>query len=97
MTDWAVIGIITTMIMMSMMIIGVLITMFIYLIRRMDAMRREFSDEFKAVRQDVSVVRQDVSVVRQDVSALAERVARLEGIIIGRLEVGNGLTQTGDD
>ena len=43
MTDWAVIGIITTMIMMSMMIIGVLITMFIYLIRRMDAMRREFS------------------------------------------------------
>lgn len=90
MTDWAVIGIITTMIVMSMMIIGVLITMFIYLIRRMDAMHREFSEEFKAVRQEISTV-------RQEVSAVAERVARLEGIIIGRLEVGNGLTQTGDD
>lgn len=97
MTDWAVIGIITTMIVMSMMLIGVLITMFIYLIRRMDAMHREFSEEFKAVRQEIGGVRQEVGGVRQEISALAERVARLEGIIIGRLEVGNGLTQTGDD
>ena len=90
MTDWAVIGIITTIIVMGLTIIGVQITIFIYLLRRTDAMHREFSIEFTAVRQEISGV-------RQEVSALAERVARLEGIIIGRLEVGNGLTQTGDD
>ena len=83
MTDWAVIGIITTIIVMGLTMIGVQITMFIYLIRRTDAMHREFSEGFRAVRQAIR--------------AVAERVARLEGIIIGRLEVGNGLTQTGDD
>ena len=83
MTDWAVIGIITTIIVMGLTMIGVQITMFIYLIRRTDAMHREFSEEFRAVRQEIS--------------AVVERVARLEGIIIGRLEVGNGLIQTGDD
>ena len=83
MTDWAVIGIITTIVVMGLMMIGVQITMFIYLLRRMDAMHREFSEEFRAVRQEVS--------------AVVERVARLEGIIIGRQEVGNGLMQTGDD
>ncbi|MCY3544204.1 MAG: hypothetical protein OXI16_00215 [Chloroflexota bacterium] len=36
--------------------------------------------------------------VLQAVGAVSERVARLEGILIGRLEVGNGtITQTGDD
>ena len=97
MTDWAVIGIITTIIVMGMTIVGVQITMFIYLLRRtdtiserLDAMQKEFSREFTAVRQEISSVRQEISTV-------AERVARLEGIIIGRLEVGNGLTQTGDD
>lgn len=83
MTDWAVIGIITTIVVMGLMVIGVQITMFIYLLRRMDAMHREFSEEFRAVRQEIS--------------AVVERVARLEGIIIGRQEVGNGLMQTGDD
>ena len=83
MTDWAVIGIITTIIVMGLTIIGVQITMFIYLLHRTDAMHREFSIEFTAVRQGIS--------------AVLERVARLEGIIIGRLEVGNGLTQTDDD
>ena len=83
MTDWAVIGIITTIIVMGLTIIGVQITIFIYLLRRTDAMHREFSIKFTAVRQEIS--------------AVLERVARLEGIIIGRLEVGNGLTQTGDD
>ena len=83
MTDWAVIGIITTIVVMGLMMIGVQITMFIYLLRRMDAMHREFSEEFRAVRQEIS--------------AVVERVARLEGIIIGRQEVGNGLIQMGDD
>ena len=83
MTDWAVIGIITTIVVMGLMVIGVQITMFIYLLRRMDAMHREFSEEFRAVRQEIS--------------AVVERVARLEGIIIGRQEVGNGLMQMGDD
>ena len=67
-------------------------------------MHREFSEEFKAVRQEFgavrqefTAVRQEIVAVRQEISAVVERVARLEGIIIGRLEVGNGLTQTGDD
>ena len=91
MTDWAVVGIITTIIVMGLMIIGIQVTMFIYLLRRSDAisqrldvMLKEFGREFGAVRQEIS--------------ALAERVARLEGILIGRQEVSNGaLTQTGDD
>ena len=90
MTDWGVIGIITTIIVMGLTIIGVQITMIIYLHRhpvaiseRPDAMQKEFSEEFRAVRQEIS--------------AVAERVARLEGIIIGRREVGNGVVQTGDD
>ncbi|MCY3544396.1 MAG: hypothetical protein OXH22_10215 [Chloroflexi bacterium] len=97
MTDGAIISIITTIIVMGLMTIGVQVTLFLYLLRRtdalserLDAMRKEFSQEFTSVRQEISAV-------RQDVSALAERVARLEGIIIGRQEVGNGLTQTGDD
>ena len=90
MTDWGVIGIITTIIVMGLTIIGVQITLFLYLVRRADAMQKEFTQEFIAVRQEISAV-------RQAVSAVAERVARLEGIIIGRQEVGNGLIQTGDD
>lgn len=36
--------------------------------------------------------------MQQEISEVKERMARLEGILIGRLEVGNGvLTQTGDD
>ena len=90
MTDWAVIGIIATILVMGLTSIGVQITIFIYLLHRtdaiserLDAMQKEFSKEFSAVRQEISVV--------------AERVARLEGIIIGRQEVGNGVIQTGDD
>ena len=98
MTDWAVISIITTIIVMGLMIIGIQVTLFIYMLRRtdaiserLDAMLKEFSKEFVAVRQEISAV-------RQEVSALAERVARLEGFIIGRREVGNGtFTQVGDD
>ena len=58
---------------MGIAIIGIQMTTFFYLLRRMDAMQIEISE-------------------------VKERVARLEGILIGRLEVGNGtLTQTGDD
>ena len=36
--------------------------------------------------------------VQKDIGEVKERVARLEGILIGRLEVGNGaMTQTGND
>ena len=66
MTDWAVIGIITTIIVMSMTIIGVQITMFIYLLRRMDAMHGEFGEEFRAVRQEFGAVRQEIGAVRQE-------------------------------
>ena len=39
-----------------------------------------------------------ISELRKEISKVAERVARLEGIIIGRQEISNGaLTQTGDD
>lgn len=90
MTDWAVIGIITTIIVMGFTIIGVQITMFIYLLRRTDTV----SDRLDGMQKEIS---KEFGAVRQEISAVVERMARLEGIIIGRLEVGNGLTQTGDD
>lgn len=102
MTDWAVISIITTIVVMGLMIIGIQVTLFIYMLRRtdaiserLDAMQKEFSKEFAAVRQEFS---KEFAAVRQEISALAERVARLEGIIIGRQEASNGtFTQVGDD
>lgn len=73
MTDFSVIAIIATIIMVGMVGIGIQITIFLYLIRRIDAMQKEISE-------------------------VAERVARLEGVLISRLEVGNGtFTHTGDD
>ena len=73
MTDFSVIAIIATIILVGIAGISIQITMFLYLIRRLDAMQKEISE-------------------------LKERVARLEGILIGRLKVGNGaFTQTGDD
>ena len=39
-----------------------------------------------------------MDAMQKDIGEVKERVARLEGILIGRLEVGNGaMTQTGDD
>lgn len=36
--------------------------------------------------------------LQKEIGEVKERVARLEGILIGRQEIGNGaLTQTGDD
>ena len=38
-----------------------------------------------------------MDAMQKDIGAVSERVARLEGILIGRLEVGNGaMTQTGN-
>ena len=39
-----------------------------------------------------------MDAMQKEISEVKERMARLEGIIIGRLEVGNGtVTQAGDD
>jgi len=39
-----------------------------------------------------------LDAMTSDLSEVNENLARLEGVLIGRLEVGNGaLTQTGDD
>ena len=73
MADFSVIAIIATIILVGIAGIGIQVTIFLYMIRRMDAMQKAIGE-------------------------LAERVARLEGIIIGRQEVSNGtFTQTGDD
>ena len=91
MPDWAVVGIITTIIVMGLMTIGIQITMFIYLLRRTDAI----SERLDAMLKEFS---KELGAVRQEISSLAERAARLEGILIGRQEVGNGtFSQVGDD
>ena len=79
---------IIAIIIMTLTIIGIQMTTFIYLLNRIDAMQKEMSEGKQEVLQAVS--------------ALSERVARLEGILIGRREVSNGTftqtgTQTGDD
>ena len=72
-------------------IVGVQVATFLYILRRMDAMQKEISE----ARQEFL---REIGEVRRVVGELAERVARLEGILISRQEVGNGaLTQTGDD
>ena len=71
-------------IVMGLTIIGIQMTTFIYLMNRMDA------------RMDA--MQGEISELRKEISKVAERVARLEGILIGRLEVGNGtVTQSGND
>ena len=80
MTDFSVIAIIATIILVGIAGIGIQITIALYMLRRMDAMQEEISE------------------LRKEIGKVAERVARLEGILIGRLEVGNGtITQAGDD
>lgn len=62
---------------MTIAIIGIQMTTFIYLLRRMD---------------------ERMDAMQKEISEVKERMARLEGILIGRLEVGNGtVAQTGDD
>lgn len=46
----------------------------------------------------MDATQEEISELRKEIAKVAERVARLEGILIGRLEVGNGaVTQPGDD
>ena len=71
MPDWAVVGIITTIIVMGLMTIGIQITMFIYLLRRTDAI----SERLDAMLKEFS---KELGAVRQEISSLAERAARLE-------------------
>ncbi len=46
----------------------------------------------------MDATQEEISELRKEIAKVAERIARLEGILIGRLEVGNGaVTQPGDD
>ena len=84
MTDFSVVAIIATIITVGIVGVGIQVTLFLYLLHRVDGMQKEMSEGKQEVLQAVG--------------AVSERVARLEGILIGRLEVGNGtITQTGDD
>ena len=84
MTDFSVIAIIATIITVGIVGVGIQVTLFLYLPRRVDGMQKEMSEGKQEVLQAVG--------------AVSERVARLEGILIGRLEVGNGtITQSGND
>ena len=110
MTDWAVIA---TIIAMGVTVIGIQLTTFLYLLRRLDAMQREISEtradlgkEISETRADlgkeISETRLEIRDARVDfekgIGALSERVARLEGILIGRLEIGDGaISPVGDD
>ena len=82
---------IITMIAIGIAVISIQMTTFIYLLNRMDKM----SERMDGMQKEMSEGKQEVL---QAVGTVSERVARLEGIIIGRQEVGNGaVTQTGDD
>ena len=84
MTDFSVIAIIATIITVGIVGVGIQVTLFLNLLRRVDGMQKEMSEGKQEVLQAVG--------------AVSERVARLEGILIGRLEVGNGtITQSGND
>ena len=84
MTDVSVIAIIATIITVGIVGVGIQVTLFLNLLRRVDGMQKEMSEGKQEVLQAVG--------------AVSERVARLEGILIGRLEVGNGtITQSGND
>ena len=75
---------IIAIIIMSVTIIGIQMTTFIYLLRRMDT------------RMDA--LQNEISEARKEIGKVAERVARLEGVLIGRQQVENGtITQVGDD
>ncbi len=66
-------------------IMGIHMTTFIYMLRRMDGMQKEISE-----------IRVDMAQMKTD---LTERIARLEGILIGQQQMAaNGApAQAGDD
>ena len=70
---------------MGIAIVGIQMTTFIYMLRRMDGMQKEISE-----------IRVDMAQMRTE---LTERIARLEGILIGQQQMAaNGApAQPGDD
>ena len=70
---------------MGIAIVGIQMTTFIYMLRRMDGMQKEISE-----------IRVDMAQMRTD---LTERIARLEGILIGQQQMAaNGApAHPGDD
>ena len=70
---------------MGIAIVGIQMTTFIYMLRRMDGMQKE-----------VSEIRVEMAQMRTE---LTERIARLEGILIGQQQMAaNGApAQPGDD
>ena len=70
---------------MGIAIVGIQMTTFIYLLRRMDGMQKEISE-----------IRVDMAQMRTE---LTERIARLEGILIGQQQMAaNGApVEAGDD
>lgn len=70
---------------MGIAIVGIQMTTFIYMLRRMDGMQKEISE-----------IRVDMAQMRTE---LTERIARLEGILIGQQQMAaNGApTHSGDD
>lgn len=70
---------------MGIAIVGIQMTTFIYMLRRMDGMQKEISE-----------IRVDMAQMRTE---LTERIARLEGILIGQQQMAaNGApAQAGDD
>lgn len=70
---------------MGIAIVGIQMTTFIYLLRRMDGMQKEISE-----------IRVEMAQMRTE---LTERIARLEGILIGQQQMAaNGApAQPGDD
>ena len=78
------------MIAIGIAVISIQMTTFIYLLNRMDKM----SERVDGMQKKMIEGKQEVL---QAVGAVSERVARLEGILVGRQEVGNGtVTQSGD-
>ena len=70
---------------MGIAIMGIQMTTFIYMLRRMDGMQKEISE-----------IRVDMAQMRTE---LTERIARLEGILIGQQQMAaNGApAHSGDD
>ena len=80
MTDWAVVSIIFTIVIVGIMLGGIQLTMFNHLSRRMDAL----ADKHDTIQRDMTDIK--------------ERLARLEGILIGRNELDlDTLSQPDDD
>ena len=74
---------------MGIAIMGIHMTTFIYLLRRMDGMQDGMQKEISQIRVEMAQMKTD----------LTERIARLEGILIGQQQMAaNGApTHSGDD